>query len=75
MVRFKHVLHEQGIPRTAPESLAETVEMACSTLIHPTRVVPADRLNALTGLVKIGGDALADSESLYDPGWDCPLQK
>lgn len=32
IVRFKRALHEQGIPRTAPESLAETVEMARSTL-------------------------------------------
>ena len=75
MVRLKHVLHEQGITRTAPESLAETVEMACTTLIHSTRVVPADRLDALIGLVEMGGDALADSESLYDPDWDCPLQE
>jgi len=46
VVRFKRVLHERGIPRTAPESLAETVEMACSTLTHSTRVVPTDRLDA-----------------------------
>ena len=38
-------------------------------LIHPTRLVPAERLDKLTGLVAIGGDALADSEALYDPDW------
>ena len=38
-------------------------------LIHPTRLVPAERLDRLTGLVAIGGDALADSEALYDPDW------
>jgi predicted DNA-binding antitoxin AbrB/MazE fold protein len=35
-------------------------------LVHPTRLVPEDRLDALTGLLSIGGDALADSEALYD---------
>ena len=36
-------------------------------LVYPTRLVPAERLNSLTGLVELGGDALADSEALYDP--------
>jgi len=35
-------------------------------LAYPTRVVPAERLDKLTGLVAVGGDALADSEALYD---------
>jgi predicted DNA-binding antitoxin AbrB/MazE fold protein len=35
-------------------------------LAYPTRLVPADRLDKLTNLVEIGGDALADSEALYD---------
>jgi hypothetical protein len=35
-------------------------------LAYPTRLVSADRLDSLTGLVGIGGDALADSETLYD---------
>jgi hypothetical protein len=39
-------------------------------LIYPTRFVPADRLNVLTGLLEVGGDALRDSEALYDPDWD-----
>jgi hypothetical protein len=34
--------------------------------VYPTRFVPAERLDALTGVVNIGGDALADSEALYD---------
>jgi hypothetical protein len=37
--------------------------------VYPTRLVPAQRLDALTGLVAVGGDALADSEALYDPDW------
>ena len=40
---------------------ADTVELA-----YPTRTVSAARLDDLTGLVAIGGDALADSEALYD---------
>ncbi len=36
------------------------------TLAHPTRLVPAQRLDALTSLVAVGGDALAESEALYD---------
>ena len=35
-------------------------------LVHPTRLVPAGRLDSLTDLVAIGGDALAESEALYD---------
>jgi hypothetical protein len=35
-------------------------------LVYPTRFVPAERLDNLTGLIAIGGDALADSEALYD---------
>jgi PHD/YefM family antitoxin component YafN of YafNO toxin-antitoxin module len=36
-------------------------------LVYPTRSVPAERLDKLTGLVEMGGDALADSEALYKP--------
>jgi len=35
-------------------------------LVYPTHLVPAERLDDLTGLVAMGGDALADSEALYD---------
>lgn len=35
-------------------------------LVYPTRLVPAKKLDNLTGLVAIGGDALADSEALYE---------
>jgi hypothetical protein len=34
--------------------------------VYPTRFVSAKRLDALTGVINIGGDALADSEALYD---------
>ena len=39
-------------------------------LVYPTRLVPADRLDKLTDLLEVGGDALADSETLYDPDWN-----
>ena len=39
---------------------ADTPELA-----YPTRLVPADRLDRLTDLVGLGGDALTDSEALY----------
>ena len=35
-------------------------------LVYPTRFVPAERLDSLTGLVSPGGDALADSEALEE---------
>ena len=40
---------------------ADTIELA-----YPTRTVSAAKLDQLTGLVDFGGDALADSEALYD---------
>ena len=38
-------------------------------LTFPTRLVPARTLDRFTALVALGGDALADSEALYDA--DC----
>ncbi len=35
-------------------------------LTYPARLVAADKLDELTGLVSAGGDALHDSEVLYD---------
>ena len=35
-------------------------------LSHPTKFVSATKLDDLTGLIEVGGDALADSEALYD---------
>jgi predicted DNA-binding antitoxin AbrB/MazE fold protein len=29
--------------------------------VYPTRMVPAEKLDCLTGLVEVGGDALADA--------------
>ena len=33
---------------------------------YPNRIVSWDALDALVGIVSLGGDALADSEALYD---------
>jgi len=37
-----------------------------TSLTYPTQLVSAVKLDELTGLVSVGGDALHDSESLYD---------
>lgn len=34
--------------------------------VYPNKFIPAERLRGLIGLVSIGGDALEDSEALYD---------
>jgi predicted DNA-binding antitoxin AbrB/MazE fold protein len=49
---------------------SDTTSQRAKSTAYPTRLVPAERLNALTGLVEAGGDALADSEALYDPDRD-----
>ena len=37
---------------------------------YPTRPQPPESLARLIGLVAVGGDALVDSEALYDADWD-----
>ncbi|MFB0536082.1 MAG: antitoxin family protein [Anaerolineae bacterium] len=44
-----------------------TDDTSAIELAYPTRLVSAERLDNLTGLVEVGGDALADSEALSDP--------
>jgi len=44
----------------------QTGEADSVELSYPTRTVPAAKLDDLTGLAEMGGDALADSEALYD---------
>ena len=48
----------------------ESEQFTAAQLVYPTRLVSAQRLDILTGLVEAGGDALIDSEALYDPDWD-----
>jgi hypothetical protein len=45
-------------------------EAPVDKLTFPTRFMPAKALDRWTALVALGGDALADSEALYDA--DCP---
>ena len=56
-----------SIESSLPEA---TEKLSGLDLLFPTRPVPAERLDALTALVDVGGDALAGSEALYDPDWD-----
>ena len=49
---------------TPPDLTDETSTVG---LVYPTRLVSAERLDNLTGLVEVGGDALADSEALGVP--------
>ena len=37
--------------------------------LYPSNPQPASTLHALMGVVAVGGDALADSEALYEPDW------
>jgi predicted DNA-binding antitoxin AbrB/MazE fold protein len=37
--------------------------------LYPNNPQPASTLCALLGVVAVGGDALADSEALYEPDW------
>ncbi len=45
-------------------------DMSDTVSVYPTRLVSAKRLDKLTDLIEVGGDALADSEALYDPDWN-----
>ena len=38
--------------------------------LYPTCPQPPETLTRLIGLVAVGGDALADSEALYDADWN-----
>ena len=50
-------------PLTAP---AKSRRAAKRPYRYPNRTVPWKALDALVGVVSLGGDALADSEALYD---------
>lgn len=47
------------------ESLGQADEAQVADAVCPTQLVSAKKLDRLTGLVAVGGDALADSEALY----------
>ena len=65
------LLDALDLPEGAQVRLSiQSVLPSGAELVYPTRLIPADRLDALTDLLEIGGDALAESEALYDPDWD-----
>ena len=71
-----HAIHRDGVlklltPLELPEGAQVSVIVFPTPLdqielVHPTRLMPAEKLDRLTDLLAVGGDALADSEALYD---------
>lgn len=49
-----------------PSQAERVVLPAPPGCVYPTVLIPARALDKLTDLVALGGDALADSEALYD---------
>ncbi len=56
----------EAFRRLPPGRRAELLDKLRALREPLLRKVPAKRLNDLTGLVSLGGDALADTEALYD---------
>lgn len=64
----------QELKELPPEKLGEVLDFVTFLSRHPTRdetyilvpFLPASHLYGLVGLVAWGGDALVDSERLYD---------
>ena len=50
--------------------LQEQTPAPQSFVRYPTVFFPAKDLDRLIGIVAVGGDALEDSEALYDSDWD-----
>jgi hypothetical protein len=74
------VVYEKGVlrplePLDLPEHtrLMVTVSLGRGreqALRYPTRPQPLSLLDPLVGSMPAGGDALQDSEALYDEGWE-----
>ena len=56
----------EAFRRLPPQRRAELLDKLRALREPELRTVPASRLYALTGLVSLGGDALADTEAIYD---------
>jgi len=64
----------QELEKLPPEKLGEVLDFVTFLSRHPTRdetyitvcFLPASSLDGLLGLVEWGGDAVANSERLYD---------
>jgi hypothetical protein len=61
---FARFLYQQVL--TPPRSLGETEGGPAPEQKIQLRLVPAESLVGLTGLVSLGGDAVADTEALYN---------
>jgi len=56
----------EAFRRLSPRRRANLLDKLQALRDPILRTVPASRLYDLTGLVSLGGDALADTEALYD---------
>jgi hypothetical protein len=56
----------EAFRRLSPGRRADLLDRLQALRELVVRKVPASRMHALTGLVSLGGDALADTEALYD---------
>lgn len=56
----------QVFQRLSPGRRGELLDKLQALREPILRTVPAQRLYALTGLISLGGNALADTEALYD---------
>jgi len=56
----------EAVRRLSPRRRADLLDKLEALREPVVRAVPAKRLYDLTGLVSLGGDALADTEALYD---------
>lgn len=55
-----------GVEIQIPLPVREATEQAAQGPVFPTRAYPPETLCRIRGLLTIGGDALLDSEALYD---------
>ena len=56
----------EAFRRLPPRQRVRLLEVLRALCEPELRTVPAGRLHALTGIVSLGGDALADTEAIYD---------
>ena len=56
----------EAFRRLPPKRRMELIEKLQTLRVPALRTVPASRLGALTGLVSLGGDGVADTEAIYD---------
>jgi hypothetical protein len=60
----------EAVRRLSPDRREDLLDKLQELREPVIRSVPASRLDSLTGLVSLGGDALADTEALYDGNGD-----